>query len=90
MPSTGVNMVRGGAGLAAILAANVQAATMQTDGMEIEPAETQPLPAEPEALLTPNWSGDREGAEIDMERILDELANALELELIRTYGTSGR
>jgi hypothetical protein len=81
-----VRLVDGSSGLAALLAAHVAApdagvpAVETPAGLEEEPATAPTGPA----------TGAAPTHEVELEGLMERLADELEFELIRTYGTSGK
>jgi hypothetical protein len=91
-PLTGLRMAQGVERLAGVLRANLPAGRPQPAPSQpnveranqgVEPRSIEPLDSLAQRAAPPSEP-------IEVERLLEELAQRLELELLRTYGTSGR
>jgi hypothetical protein len=88
--NSGLRMARGADGLAALLRSELAAGVPQPP-----PSRPVPEPSTPRDVATtepererPGGSSDHTG-ELDVRDLLEQLADRLEFELVRTYGTSG-
>ena len=100
IPSAGLQMAQGASRIVAVLRANIGAEEIDQqppqylEGIEgasilaierAEPAGERSLRSDPEGAIEPDLK-----AQFDIEELMEKLADGLEFEFIRTYGTSGR
>ncbi|NET34769.1 MAG: hypothetical protein F6K19_22545 [Cyanothece sp. SIO1E1] len=95
LPTKGLRIVQGRAGLESLLNANLRSQSSVSDRMDATPVQplSRELPSQPspdEPITTVNSpTSDRTLSEADLEAIADYLTDRLEFDLMRLYGTSG-